>query len=135
MGREVNSMYFVKLEEAVEFITVLMRMGAADDAEHFNELRIRNEEDAFIVEWIQEPYSRDYGGSFEYVPEDGYVMLERQLPDGTFEMFHSDEDYQETLKEWLQENPGWEKNEYGRWFNREENERITKELMKSVEDK
>jgi hypothetical protein len=30
---------------------------------------------------------------------------------------------------WLHENPGWEKNEYGRWYNKAETIELKKEML------
>ena len=85
---------------------------------------------ASIVEWTDISYDRSYGpdGHFAYVPADGTVMIEKQFPDNHYEMCYDEEDYNERLKEFLKENPGWVKTSYGTWTNEIENERMRKEL-------
>ena len=60
-------------------------------------------------EWTQEPWSNDWGGSFQYVDEDQLVMTEYEMPDGHFVYFENKEQYEDYLEEWLTENPGWHK--------------------------
>ena len=83
-----------------------------------------------IIEWTDVDYNQEFGpeGKFEYVPFDGYVMIEKTFPDNHTELCYNEEDYQERLDDFLKENPGWVKTSYGTWTNEIENERIRKEL-------
>ena len=83
-----------------------------------------------IVEWTDVSYNGDYGpeGKFEFVDCDQVVMLERTFPDNHTELCYDEEDYEERLKQFLEENPGWEKNQWGCWTNRIENEKFKKML-------
>ena len=86
-------------------------------------------EDAIIVEWIQNDYNDDeYDDHFKVVGADERVMFEYQFPDDHFEWVESIEEGKERVEEWLKENPGWIKTDYGRWINKEENDRLRKEL-------
>ena len=41
----------------------------------------------------------------------------------------SKEEYEEALRQWLEDNPGWIKTSYGTWTNENQNEEFTKLLM------
>ena len=83
-----------------------------------------------IIEWTDISYDQKYGpeGKFEFVPADGYVMIEKTFPDNHTELCYDEEDYQERLDDFLKENPGWVKTHYGTWTNEIENEKIRKAL-------
>ena len=53
-----------------------------------------------------------------------------EFPDNHTEMCWDEEDFNNRLKEWLKENPGWEKTEYGHWYNKKEEEAFRKMLEK-----
>lgn len=127
---KVNRMYFSK--EAVEngelqkLIDYLMSYSYSDnDRQNFQlycDIHIRPEDiGAFVVEWTQEPWSGDWGGSFQYVDEDQLVMTEYEMPDGHFVYFENEEEYRDHLEEWLKENPKWHKHPLmNRWVENEE---------------
>ncbi len=82
-----------------------------------------------IVEWLDINFKfRGEEGAFKYVPADGYILREFHFPDNHYEMFETEEEYNEALKDWLKKNPGWEKTEYGTWTNVIENEKFRKML-------
>lgn len=74
-----------------------------------------------IIEWtdIAHEYENDF---WKYVDEDYEVMYRLQLPDNSYELCYNEEEADERLREWLKENPGWKKNEYGYWYNEKEAE-------------
>jgi len=85
--------------------------------------------DVIIVEWIQNDYNHEeYEDHFKTVGADERIMLEYEFPDGHFEWVESIEEGKERVEEWLKENPGWIKTSYGRWINKEENDRLRKEF-------
>lgn len=100
------------------------------NTDHYYDIHITTDGCCVIIEWTDVSYDQQYGpdGKFEYVPSNGQVMLEFSFPDNHYEQFYSEEEYQESLQEWLKENPGWVKTSYGTWTNEIENERIRKEL-------
>ncbi len=86
-------------------------------------------EDTITVEWIQNDYNdKEYEDHFKPVGADEHVMFEYEFPDNHFEWVESIEEGQERVEEWLKENPGWIKTSYGRWINKEENDRLRKEF-------
>ena len=116
----VNRMYFSK--EAVEngelqkLLDYLMKYSYSDNGPrnmcHYCDIHIKPEDlEAFTVEWTQEPWSNHLGdrGGFEYVECDQLVMREYEFPDRHYEYFETDEEFEEVLRDWLEENPGWHK--------------------------
>ncbi|MBO7732594.1 MAG: hypothetical protein J6S67_08570 [Methanobrevibacter sp.] len=126
MEKKVNSQYFgsqaVESGAMLKFIKALTDMCYEDDdVALYNDIRIHPEDcGSFIVEWAQVPWDHSYGGSFQYVDEDEQVMIEREFPDKSYRTFYDEEDYTEQLKQWLIDNPGYHKNQFGRWVNDQE---------------
>lgn len=90
-------------------------------------------EDTITIEFIQNYYDRqrdrhDNEDHFKAVGPDDHIMFEYQFPDDHFEWVESIEEGEERVEEWLKNNPGWIKTGYGRWINKEENERLRKEF-------
>ncbi len=129
----VNSMYFESLEEAMKFIQVLHE-NSENDSTHYNDIHTYIEEHAYIVEWVQIPHDHAYGGQFKFVDEDQDVMNYRSFPDDHAEWFLSEADYQDALEEWLKENPGWKQNQWGHWYNVEEQKAWEDSLEKAKEN-
>lgn len=100
--------------------------------EQYYDIHITTDGYCSIVEWTGVSYKFEgEEGKFEFVPSDGYVVLERSFPDNHTELCYSEEDYQERLDEFLKENPGWVKTHYGAWTNEIENEKYRKQLEES----
>ena len=133
----MNSQYFSKEQiEAGEMQKLLdfLMSEAYGAGDHYNDIHIKPEDcGAFVVEWVQVPWDHQFGGHFELIEEDQVVMLERIFPDNHTELCYDEEDFNNRLKEFLEENPGWEMTSYGTWTNRIENEKFRKEMEK--EDK
>lgn len=69
-----------------------------------------------IVEWCQ-VFPEISDAKFKFVGEQYQVMYEGCFPDNHTEMCLDEEDYNNRLKDWLKENPGWHRDEYGHWYN------------------
>lgn len=117
---EVNKMYFSKKAvengDFQEFLSVLMKQCYTENDDRdflsYNDIHIYPcDLGAFTVEWVQRPWSGEYGGRFEYCDEEQVPMKAYEFPDKHFEYFASDEEYEEVLGEWLKENPGWHKHD------------------------
>ena len=83
---------------------------------NYNDINIYQEEDLIVVNWIQRYYDDEFGicGKFKFVDTDQEVMTELILPDNSSEFVEpGKEDI--ALQEWLEENPGWYKDDNGRW--------------------
>lgn len=98
--------------------------------EQYYDIHITTDGYCSIVEWNDVSYNTEYGeyGKFRFVDYDQVIMTEKTFPDNHTELCHDEEDYQERLKEFLENNPGWEKSPWGGWINTIENERIKKSL-------
>ena len=119
MNQRCNSMWFDNVGKAIEFIRVLHNISKEDN-EYYNDIHTYQEESSIIVEWTQIPRDHEFGGTFQLVEEDEEVMLCKTFPDNHYEYFHSKEEYDEALKEWLEKNPTWHKEQYEQWINDKE---------------
>lgn len=131
---KVNSMIFSRKDQEkglhLKLINTLIEFNKESN-DHFVEILIKPEDCNFLeVEWIENYYKteEEYSTHYKPVSTDQYVMMEYEFPDGHYEYVESYEQGNELLQEWLKENPGWEKTEYGRWVNKEENEKLLKEF-------
>jgi len=129
---DLNSLIFSKEEQELglhlDFINMLLKLNK-ESTDHYIEFLVRQEEEFVIIEWSQISYKseKDYS-HFKLVGPDQVVMLEYRFPDNHFEYVFDEEDGKERLKEWLEENPGWEKSYCGVWYNKIENDRLRKEF-------
>ena len=119
----MNSMYFDKNSRGrmISLLELLLDMSY-DTSGIYNDIHIKPEDcGAFSVEWEQLPWNSRYGGGFQYVDEDQEVCILLDYPDG-----HSDYvpvgDEKVYLDDWLDQNLGWKKNEFGRWVKEEEHD-------------
>ncbi len=104
------------LEEGAEF----------NDA--YNDIHVWSDSYCTIVEWNQVHFDNSFGdGKFEFVDYDERIAKEVRFPDNHFELLPPEEE-DEAIKEWLKENPGWEKNEWGFWYNVKEEKEIQEHL-------
>lgn len=95
---------------------------SAKSEKNYYDIHITTDGYCTIVEWVDINYDfKDEEGKFEFVPADGYVMIEKIFPDNHTEMCFDEEDYKKRLNEFLEKNPGWVKTYYGTWTNEEEN--------------
>lgn len=131
--REYNSQAFtpeeVKKGLHLDLLNYLLDHNKKNETQYYD-IHITSDGYCTIIEWTDISYNQEYGqeGKFEFVPADGYVMIEKTFPDNHTELCYDEEDYKERLEEFLKENPGWVKTSYGTWTNEIENERIRKEL-------
>lgn len=110
----VNNMYFSKEMVANgdlnSFIDFLLKLSYSDKTEYYNDIHLYPADcGAFILEWVQVPWDKSFGGRFEYLDEEQEIVKAYDLPDKTFEYFHNDEEYKDFLNDWLKNNPGWKK--------------------------
>lgn len=119
----MNRQYFSKEQIAAgelnEFLDVLLKQcyGKGDC---YNDIHIKPEDcGSFVVEWETNPRSGEWRGHWRYIKDDEeeVVMKYYYFPDNHSEPFETKEQYEEALKEWLEEHKDeeWEINEYGRW--------------------
>ena len=90
-----------------------------DSEDYYNEVHITSDGYCTIVEWETVPYDGSFGGKFEYVDVDHEVLKQLWFPDNHYE-YVFDDDEEEVLEEWLKDNPGYKKNNYGSWYKEED---------------
>lgn len=133
MDKEYNSQAFTpeEIEQGLlhDLLNYLLDHNKKNNNQYYD-IHITTDGYCTIIEWTDVDYNQEYGpdGKFEFVPAGSYVMIERTFPDGHYDYFSSDEEFEEVLKNWLEENPGWVKTSYGTWTNEIENEKFRKEL-------
>lgn len=85
----MNSMYFSKedveaglMSELINYLCKYSYESGPRDLSHYNDIHIRPEDcGAFVVEWVQTPWSNDYGEKFICVPFDYEVEDESNFQD------------------------------------------------------
>lgn len=134
----MNSQYFSEEQvKAGEMDAFLKALRAQDYGKggYYNDVHIKPADcGAYSVDWAQLRWEGDEDKGFEYIDSEHVIMLEKEMPDGTFEQFFNQEDYEMVLKDWLedQEKDGliWKKNEYGHWYEEGEQKRWLEMLDK-----
>ena len=99
----------------------------------FNDIHITSDGYCTIVEWDNVPYSKEWGGKFEYVAEDEVIAKEFMFPDNHYELIYPD-DEEDILREWLKDNPEYKKDDYGRWYNENEIIKINEDLKGELDE-
>lgn len=141
---DVNSAAFtpeeVKKGLHLDLIKYLLDYNSKSE-KSYNDIHITTDGYCLIVEWTNLNYEYSSGCGFRYVDEEHELLKEVVFPDNHTEYLFDDEE-QEALDDWLKENPGWFKNDYGRWVNKTEQEEMEKFLTNlgatdttNVEDK
>ena len=139
MNREYNYQAFTpdEVEQGLhlDLVNYLLDHNKKNENQYYD-IHITTDGYCIIIEWTDVSYDKHLGpeGKFEYVPGNGYVMIEKHFPDGHYDYFGSEEEFEEVLKDWLKENPGWVKTPYGTWTNEIENEKFKKELEKQEKE-
>lgn len=125
-----NSQAFTPEEVAkglhIKFLQALLDISEKLDNSHF-EFHITTDGYCTIIEWadVNPEYEDDYWKFVDYEHE---VMYKVEFPDNHYEYVFDEEEGKELLDEWLKENPGWKKNDYGHWYNEKEQEQWEKLL-------
>ena len=138
----MNRQYFSKKQIAAgelnAFLNILLKQcyGKGD---YYNDIHIKTEDcGAFVVEWETNPRSGEYGGHWQYIKDDEeeVVMKYYYFPDNHSELFETKEQYEETLKEWLEEHKDeeWELNQYGHWYSKAEQRKWEEQIAEEREN-
>lgn len=119
MERKINNVAFspekVEAGAVKDLLNYLLDYNSNHDYNDYYEIHITTDGYCTIVEFEKVPYDGDWGGKFEYIDEDHLVVKEVQLPDNTYELAIDEAHEQDILDEFLAKNPGWSKNNFGRW--------------------
>ena len=138
---DVNSQYFsaerVKAGAMSTFLSTLFDWAYGQDDDTggtYNDVHVYPADcGAFIVEWAQVPWDHSYRGGFQYVAEDQVVLVERGYPDGSYDFFPSEEEYQTALADWLLAHPEYKRDHWGHWYNSED-EDVEDDAAEDAED-
>lgn len=138
----MNKIYFSKEQiaagELSKFLNLLIEQSYGK-GEDYNDIHIIPADlGVVILEWVAVPWSKEYGGHWQYINDDEYevVMKYYSFPDNHSELFETEEEYKEALNEWLEEHKDeeWYKNEYGQWRSKKEQEAY-KHFLENSENK
>lgn len=131
MSKEYNSQAFtpeeVKKGLHLDLIKYLLDYNQKADG-YFNDIHIDTDGYCVIIEWVTESY-KEACSSFEFVGCDEEVLKLVHFPDNSYGYASDEDEANDMLLLWLHENPGWEKNEYGRWYNKAANDELIKEIL------
>lgn len=106
-----------------KFLDTLIDYNNDTDNDDYNDIHIRQEDCGYIViEWEKTPWSKEWGGRFEFLTYDQEIYEEVSFPDNHYEMLPKGTG-DEAVKEWLKDHPEWVKTSYGTWTNVEDNRR------------
>lgn len=127
MRKEYNSVAYIpeEAEQAKKLIDFLVNENINGNSKHYNEIHITTDGYCTIIEWDRVPYDHEFGVTFQPVDSDEIVAKEVHFPDNHYEYLPAEQE-EEAIKYWLEDNPGWAKDEYGHWYNIEENEKAQK---------
>ena len=77
-------------------------------------------------------------GSWQYINDDDEEIVVKYyyFPDDHYELFQTKEQYEEALKEWLEEHKDeeWDTNQYGHWYSKAEQRKWEEQLAKEREN-
>lgn len=121
MIKKYNSMYFTKQDVDKGLHLDLLKSLYKTSIESENDtldIHTYTEDDAVIIEWCQHSIEFDDNltNVFRYVDYDEVIMLEKSFPDGHYEYFNDEEEYQSRFEEWLKEHTTYKQDAYGRWY-------------------
>lgn len=110
----------------LDLINYLIDYNEKSDG-YFNDIHITSDGYCTIIEWVCERHGEACTG-FEFVDHDEEVLKRVHYPDNSFGYASDEDEANDMLMLWLHENPGWEKNEYGHWYNKAEQDRFWQEI-------
>lgn len=116
----------VKAGMVGEFVDFLMKQDAkANDVKErsstggYTNINITSDSYCVIVQWC-EVFFNDDSPKFEFVNEGETVATVLELPDNSTVLCWDEDDAQEYLDDFLKEHPYYKKNEYGHWYDENE---------------
>jgi len=119
----------VKAGMVIEFIDFLMKQDAKSNEIKdkkrssnygYTNINIISSDGYYVtVQWCEVLFNDD-SPKFEFVNEGETVATVLELPDNSTILCWDEDDAKETLDEFLKEHPYYKKNEYGHWYNENE---------------
>ena len=138
----MNRQYFdeqqIKTGELNEFLNLLIKQSYGKGS-YYNDIHIIPcDLNSVTVEWESNPWDKEYGGHWQFIHDDEeeVVMKYYYFPDNHSELFETKEQYEEALKEWLEEHKDeeWEINQYGHWYSKAEQRKWEEQIAKEREN-
>jgi len=134
MDRNYNRQEFRKdneeqVKQFYDFLNILM----ISNDNNYNDLHIYQDDFDYVIEWVQNNWTDEYGSNayWKLLSCEDEIFTTIDLPDGSYQWIPKGTE-DEFLKEWLEENPGWTKTDYGTWINKEENDKMMKEIYNDL---
>ena len=133
-----NSEYFTKeqVEQGlhIKFIEFLLELDGYDRG-GVHDIHMYKEDGAVIVEWCIKYYNKSISNDrFEFCGDDDVIMTEVYLPDNSSVYVRNEDEEKEVLEDWLKEHPTWKKNEWGRWYDENEQKEWEEWVKKNYPD-
>lgn len=88
-------------------LNTLLSYNMSKDSDQYNDIHIYQEESLIVLEWVQTPYSKEYGAEFKLIDEDEVVLKDISLPDGTHSFVANDFEKEYQYANWIKEHPSW----------------------------
>lgn len=138
----MNKVYFSKeqivAEELAKFLNLLIEQSYGK-GDNYNDIHIIPADlGAVILEWEAVPWSKEYGGHWQYINDDDDEVVAKwySFPDNHSELLDSKETYQEALEDWLEEHKDeeWYKNEYDQWRSKKQQREWEEQIAKEREN-
>ena len=131
-GKKIlNSQVFtpeeVKQGLHLDLIKHLLEMNGKSDR-HYNQILVNTDGYCTMVEWVQRSYNDDNCDErFELLEYDEIPMKEVRYPDGHYDYLPR-EMVDQAFKEWCEEHPNYKQNQYGIWYDEEEEKALREEI-------
>ena len=111
MKTEYNSQAFIPEEVEQGLVNKLIEYFLffnKTSKDHYIDFHVTTDSYCTIVEWTDVPYNHEWGGSFEYVQEDEYVVHDLELPDGTYVRSTNKIEDKEIIDDFMAEHPDYQ---------------------------
>ena len=87
--------------------------------DHYIDFHVTTDGLCTIIEWIDVPYTHEWGGAFQFVGFEEQVCHRLEFPDGTSIRIGDEEwEEKEAIIDFLNEHPEWDYDPYLRGWNR-----------------
>ena len=115
----INSVAFapedVQKNLHIDLINYLLSFNQKSE-DSFFDIHITSDGFCTIVEFANLTRGiNDTSEGFVYMDEDHYLLKRVNFPDGHYDYF-DDNEAEDVFNNWLADHPGWEKDEFGRWY-------------------
>lgn len=116
---DLNEAYFSKDDVKAGLFDELLRTLIdynSKSKDGYCDIRIRpGDSGSMVIEWVYKSWKVPDALGFAFTDEDHILATVCRLPDNSEIFCRTDRDAEEALAEFLEENPHYEKDEYGFW--------------------